>query len=231
MKLFCFTYAGGTALFYDELKELLIPYGIEIRAIDYAGHGCRRSEKQYGNFDDLAHDLYKVVINEISGNEDYAFMGYSMGTISAVEVLKLLVKESDCKLPVHIFLAAHEPTTKKEMLDLDVKLSDENIKKHVMMFGGVPEKLLKNEVFWRTYLPLYKNDFRLIWNYDFNKLNLKLDIPATIFFSEEDTPIDEMHGWNEYFVNRNEYHRFEGNHFFIKKHCKEMAEVIVKNLK
>ncbi|MBC5689815.1 thioesterase [Mediterraneibacter sp. NSJ-55] len=230
MKLFCFTYAGGTAAFYDELKELLFPSGIEIRAIDYAGHGSRRSEELYKNFDDLACDLYKTVINEIYDQEEYALMGYSMGTIAVAEVMKLICKEK-VKQPVHIFLAAHEPATKKEVLNPDSKEADVYIKNLVMRFGGVPEKLLKNEVFWRTYLPLYKGDFQLIWKYDFSKLELKTDVPAAIFYTEEDTPRDKLCGWNEYFVSRNEYYQFEGNHFFIKKHCKEIAEIIVKNLK
>lgn len=41
MKLFCFTYAGGTATFYDDLKSILEHRGIEVIALEYSGHGER----------------------------------------------------------------------------------------------------------------------------------------------------------------------------------------------
>ena len=48
-QLFCFTYAGGTSSFFDELgKELS---GIEVVKLDYAGHGERHKENFYENFD------------------------------------------------------------------------------------------------------------------------------------------------------------------------------------
>ena len=36
MKLFCFTYAGGTASFYEQIEDLL-PKSIEVIKLEYAG--------------------------------------------------------------------------------------------------------------------------------------------------------------------------------------------------
>ena len=49
MKLFCFTYAGGTASFYEQIEDLL-PKSIEVIKLEYAGHGTRRKESFYHDF-------------------------------------------------------------------------------------------------------------------------------------------------------------------------------------
>ena len=55
-------------------------------------------------------------------------------------------------------------------------------------------------------------------------------IPATIFYSETDTSLNEMILWDDYFVYLTAYYKYEGNHFFIKEHHAEMAGVIMEAL-
>ena len=229
MKLICFTYAGGTGDFFQILEPEL---GGEIQLVcpDYAGHGKRRKEPFYRDFDQLADDLYQAVCAETSDGSDYSLLGYSMGSISAAEMLKRIIAKDEIPLPKHIFLFAHEPHTKLELSGYSSGELDDLVKERTIRFGGLPESMINNPVFWRMQLPLFRADYGLIGDYDFNSLNLKTNIPATVFYSETDTPLSEMLAWKNYFIGECEFKCYSGNHFFIREHVGEIASVI-RNLK
>ncbi len=224
-QLFCFTYAGGTAAFFKVIEPLLD--GIEVVNLEYAGHGERHKEPCYPDFDALADDMLHEVTKRLHSH--YALFGYSMGSITLIEVLKRIITRG-MPLPFHVFLAAHEPHAKSELRDFTADELDEWVKRRTIEFGAIPEKLLVNRVFWRTYLPLYRTDYTIIGKYEFKKLDLKTEIPVDIFYSETDTPRQEMELWRRYFRGDCEYHCYEGKHFFIQEHSAEMAAVIREKL-
>ena len=216
--IFCFTHAGGTASFFDIIEDDLA----DLIKLEYAGHGSRHRESFCDSFEELADDMLKQIMDYMP--KEYYLFGYSMGSIVAVEVLRRII-ESKFPLPSHIFLAAHEAFTQSELLGYTPMELDEWVKKTTIEFGDIPDELNNNKVFWKTYLPVYRADYILIGKYDFEKLDLHTDVPVTIFLSKTDTPLERMKQWGTYFVHC-EYFCFEGNHFFIRDHHKEMAEVI-----
>ena len=222
-QLFCFTYAGGNASFFDGIEKDLPEF--ELVKLEYSGHGNRHKEPFYQNFDELADDMFIQIEQRYSG-EDYALFGYSMGTIALTEVLRRIVADPAKKAPSHVFLAAHEPHSKAELVGFTDDEMDEWVKDRTIKFGAVPEKLLNNKSFWRIYLPIYRADYSIIGKYNFEDLSLQTTIPATIFYSETDTPRSEMELWNKYFSDDCEFFQYNGTHFFIQNHHAEMADVI-----
>ena len=225
-QLFCFTYAGGTAAFFADIEKDLPEF--ELVKLEYSGHGERHKEKFYENFDELVDDMFHMLQKHNSGT-DYALFGYSMGSIILVEVLKRILG-AQMTMPSHIFLAAHEPHTKAELAGFTSEELDEWVKQRTIKFGAVPEILMNNRPFWRMYLPLFRADYSLIGMYHFEDLNLKTDIPATVFYSETDTPYTDMKTWKKYFIGDCDYHCYEGKHFFIQEHHRDMAAIIRKRL-
>ena len=228
MQLFCFTFAGGTAAFFNQLEEACVPQ-IEFIKLEYPGHGLRHKEKLCNTFQELSRDLYVQIQEKYSGGE-YALMGYSMGSIAAFETLQYLIGKGELPYPQSIFLAAHEP---RHIVDLEKYSSaevDEYVKNRTILFGGVPERLLENKSFWRMYLPLYKADYLMISRYDFESLEFKTDVPATVFYSEKDTARIDMEQWKKYFTGSCEFVEYTGTHFFINEHYKEMAVLIKERL-
>ena len=118
------------------------------------------------------------------------------------------------------------PIYQTTYMDNDAAELDEWVKARTIRFGAVSEKLLNNRTFWRTYLPLYRADYGLISGYRFEALRLSTDVPATVFYSQTDTPIGDMRQWRRYFTGPCDFHCFEGNHFFIRDHQGRMAEII-----
>ena len=222
-QLFCFTYAGGTASFFHNIEKELPE--LEVIKVEYSGHGVRHREQFYQNFDELTEDIWCLFKEQYSGG-DYALFGYSMGTITLVEVLKRIIADASMKEPVHVFLAAHEPHSEAGLVDFTGEQLDKWVKDRTIRFGAIPEKLIHNKSFWRTYLPLYRADYSLIRMYRFEDLSLQTGIPVTIFYSETDTPRTEMELWKQYFIGDCTFHQYEGTHFFIRTHYKEMANVI-----
>lgn len=229
MMIFGFTYAGGTASFYDQLEKALSP-DIQFIKLEYAGHGVRHNENFYADFNELADDLYSYIKVQYTPGIPYALMGYSMGSISVVEVLQRIVEKREMVPPIHVFLAAHEPKTKAELINFTEEDTDELIRERTIKFGGIPEQLVQNKTFWRMYLPIYRADYTMIGKYEFEKLCMRSQVPATVFYSEQDTPLEEMKDWRKIFVKDCSFHCYEGNHFFIQEHCEEIAGQIEERL-
>lgn len=222
-QLFCFTYAGGNAAFFDVIEKDLPE--LELVKLEYSGHGTRHKEPFYQDFDELTDDMFRLLRERYSGGK-YSLFGYSMGTIALAEVLKRIIDDSMMRKPTHIFLAAHEPHSKAELIGFSDDKLDEWVKDRTIKFGAVPEKLLNNKSFWRMYLPIYRADYSIIGKYSFEELSLKTATPATVFYSEKDTPRSEMELWKNYFVGECEFFQYEGTHFFIQNHHAEMAKII-----
>lgn len=228
MQLFCFTFAGGTAAFFNQL-EAACASQIELIKLEYPGHGVRHKEKLCDTFQELSQDLYAQIQGKYSGGE-YALMGYSMGSIAAFEILMHIISMKEMPSPKHIFLAAHEPNVMVDLERYSSEELDEYVKRKTILFGAVPDQLINNRSFWRMYLPLYKADYLMISRYDFQNLDFTTYVPVTIFYSETDTPRTEMEQWKKYFIGNSEFVEYTGTHFFIHEYYKEMAVLIKEKL-
>lgn len=229
MRLFCFPCAGGTAEFFHQLDPWIGP-PVELVKLEYAGHGARHREKPYEKFCQLADDLYGEVRRLYRPGEAYALFGYSMGSIAAAEVLVRILRNGELPPPRRVFLAAHGPFVKRELLRFHGGEADEWVKERVISLGGIPEKLLGNRTFWRMYLPLYRADFMLITQYEFDKLTLACEVPFTGLYGKGDLPPEEMRAWSRCFRGECELVEFSGNHFFITEHRRELAELVENRL-
>ena len=228
MQLFCFTHAGGTAAFFDSLEKACRPE-IEVVKLEYPGHGTRRKEKLPYTIHELSLDLYEQMREKYMGGK-YALFGYSMGSIAAVEVLRYLTEKDELPQPEYIILAAHQPNIVVNLNECDSKETDEYVKNRTIRFGGIPQQLIDNKIFWRTYIPLLRADYLMVHRYDFKKLQFTSYIPALLFYSQEDIPKAEMEQWKRYFTGNCEFVEYTGGHFFINKHCEEMAALIKERL-
>ena len=218
-QLFCFTYAGGTKTFFNVIEADL--EGIDVVPLEYAGHGERHREDFYSDFGALADDMLRQIGGHL--DREYGLFGYSMGCITLVEVLRRIIG-SELPQPRNLFLAAHEPRSWSWPQHVSSGEIDEWVRQRTLKFGAVPEVLMNNKAFWRTYLPIYRADYSLIGEYAFEGLDIRSQIPATVFFSQADTPMRNMEQWSRFFPC--EFHQFSGTHFFIREHHAAMGKII-----
>lgn len=230
MKLFCLPHAGGNAAFFDNLRNELQPGNVKVCALDYPGHGTRRKEECADSIENLAKDMIAKIVSEFDG-EEYAIFGYSMGCVVAAEVLRRIIKAQNILEPSHMILAAHAPKTLNQLRGINEGTVDDLLKQRTIAFGAVPESLINNSTFWRTYMPYFRSDYEMLSKFDFDLFDLQTRIPATILYSEEDTPFNEIVLWNNYFKGENKYVPYNGNHFFLKNNIAEIANLISNRLR
>ena len=229
MRLVCFTFAGGSGSFFNGIESYLRT-DIELVKLEYAGHMERRHEPFYRDFDEFGADMYNQIRLQDLHKEPYALFGYSMGAIAATEVTKVILAKGELPLPVHVFLASHAPCPIQNKAEIDRNATDEAVKQWTIRFGGLHEKLINSRTFWRIYLPIYRADYKLITGYDFRRLDWMTDIPATGLFSPADISYTDMEKWHRVFVGECDILEYDGGHFFLRDHEREVADVIKRRL-
>lgn len=225
MKLICFSHAGGSAEFFLELKKILNPMNIEVVAIEYAGHGRRMAEPAYNHFDELVREMLIELEEIVAESEEYALLGYSMGSVVLAEV----VRNMHNKLPSIVFIASHGPKVKYDDVNWS-EVGDAHIKKRITGFGGLADKLVDNRVYWRVYGPIYRNDFRILDEVEFDNNVISDTTPAVILYSAEDELCANIKDWNKYFTKDNIFYEFEGGHFWVNNNWEIVADIIKRSL-
>lgn len=226
-QLFCLPCAGGSASLFDGLRA--DDRTFDATAIEYPGHGDRLGESCCTSIDSLADDAYVQLLKRYQGNS-YALFGYSMGSAVLVELLNRILAKSEMAEPRRVFIAAHEPRNFVILPSNQAQSEDETIKRMVIGLGGLPKMLLDNAAFWRLYLPIYQADFKCLMEYGFENLGLRTHIPASVFFSRDETTETAMSSWNRYFNGEMALHGFEGGHFFINDRSAEICSIIQREL-
>lgn len=230
IQLFCIPYAGGMA---DSFRELagLISQSEEILPIllEYAGHGTRKTESFYGNFDEMTEDIARQIREKRIPECDFALLGYSMGSIVTYEILaKDLLGEAPC----HVFVAAHEAPDVHWECKVYEQMQDEEFMERMISFGGFPNfdwKLMKNKFFRRLYFQPIREDYRLLSIYRMKK-QIVLPAPATMIYSPQDIPTEQIRSWDKFAAGEMEYVELGRNHFFLKEHVEDLAKILRERL-
>lgn len=223
MKLFFITYAGGSASFFNGISAEL-KNDFECILIEYAGRATRSKEPFYHSFKDMVSDVAAKMEKCLEGEkEPFCVFGYSMGSLVAYEALIKHMKTSNCK---HLFVAAHYPPHASELRKQYSSMSDEMLCGEMEKFGGLDARIIANKRFLDIYLPVIRKDYQLLEEYAFDGEKMKVPCKITVFYSEEDTKYEVIRGWEDYTKEGIVFHRYHGNHFFLKKQEKEIAKDI-----
>ena len=228
IQLFCIPYAGGMANTFDDLKNRLSDE-ILVTPIEYAGHGTRKTEACYQDFRALAEDVCVQIKEKRRCGLPYAMFGYSMGSISVYEVIRRYF--SDCP-PEHIFLASHEAPDVDWEGKAYARLEDDQFMEQLIGMGGFEEsnrKLLSNRFFRNLYFQPIREDYRLLAEYRMDERYL-LPVNTTVFYSPNDISDEKIHSWDSFDGAGIEYIPMGENHFFIREHVEQMADIIRSRL-
>lgn len=225
IKLFTIPYAGGTAFVYNKWKDFLHS-GIEMCAIELSGHGLRIKEALYNSFGEAVEDICKIVINQ-KGNDDYAIFGHSMGGLLTYEVIHRLM-EFGIQQPQHIFFSGINPPFASRPYKSLYKLSDEEFIKEIFSYGGTPKELLVHEKLMKLFLPILRSDYRIFELYEYKTGRKLFDCDITVLSGKEDPLIeyDQIDSWQECTTGYSKSFIFNGGHFFINEHTREIVNII-----
>ena len=229
IKLFCFPYAGGSAVIYNKWKPYL-DSEIELVPVELAGRGKRIRDAFYNDVPEVIEDVFNVVKEQIP-QSPYALFGHSMGGMISYELAQK-IRACNLRLPLHLFVAGRSaphvkrPDEKKYHL-----MSDADFKAEVIGLGGTPVEFFEHPELMNILLPLLKNDFRIAEaDRAMNEIQ-PLDGNITVFFGkDEDLTPEQCDGWKKHTKQLCSIHYFEGGHFFLHTQTEQIVNFINRTL-
>ncbi|KAA6459461.1 thioesterase [Bacillus cereus] len=222
--LFCFPYAGGSAYstyfnFKFDLSEKIELYPVELK-----GRGRRFSEKHYKNSGELLEDMMGQIKGKIK-EQPYAFWGHSMGARVAYHLASKII-EMDFPRPLHLFLSGALPPGEIGR-DESWELNDDLFLEEVIKIGGMPKEILENKELLGVFLPIIRNDFKVLNDLNKQIVNTPLPIDLSIIYGSEELSIKQkLKEWERHSNQAVNFQEYPGNHFFIKNHVEGLSRLI-----
>lgn len=223
IQLFILPFAGGCK---DSFKRLIeyIDKRIEVTAIEYPGRGERAREPLVNTFQELFSDAANTAQSMRNERIPYSVFGYSMGAIIGYEFLRGNILPGKTKR--NFFCAQISPKERAKEFNLIKSESDDIIINTIKDMGGINECLDRNKRFHDIYIKPVLSDIKALYQYRFKESRIKIKTDITLFYSNKETTLKDMHKWSELIEGDIEYCQYEGNHFFIQEHYFDIARTI-----
>ena len=212
-KIFALPYAFGASYIYNGVKNELSDY-YDVIPLEYPGHGTRFSEGLIPNIIDLAEDIIVQIKGSLNDDDEYALLGYSMGSLVGFEVCNL-VKKRGFRHPETFFaFASPAPSREVEKKEYE-KYSIEDIGGVLAEGSATPKLILENESMLEVLKPIVIND--LIALRDYSASDLKIMCPVVAVRGEQESmyDIENFYEWEQFSDDKIEYHVIKGGHFFM----------------
>lgn len=214
LRLFCFPYAGGSALIYRKWQEAFpVSSGVEVLPVQLPGRGNRMNEPAFARCEPLVEALAAALTPHF--DRPFVFFGHSMGAMIAFELARLL-RERRHPGPQRLFAsgspAPHLRSDEPPTYDLpDAKFIEE-----LRRLKGTPSEVLENPELMQLMMPLLRADFALTQTYVYRE-GPPLACPFTVFGGREDEEVrgEKLSAWCELTSGGCSLKVFDGGHFFI----------------
>ncbi|HKX27098.1 MAG TPA: alpha/beta fold hydrolase [Blastocatellia bacterium] len=227
LRLFCFPYAGGTALVFNRWKRLL-PSSVQIMAAELPGRGLRLHEPPFISLPALIDEL-KNVIRPCLGLP-FVFFGHSMGAIIAFELARTLRREYGVE-PQALLVAGRRAPQIPKGESVTYNLPRDEFIKELIRLDGTPREIIEHVELMEIIIPLLRADFQLVQTYEYAAEAL-LQCPIVAYGGEEDreVPRDKILPWSELTTSRFALHMLPGDHFFLRSAQAQLLELIKREL-
>lgn len=224
MNLFCFAYAGGSSIAFSKWKRYAGP-SIHVVPVEMPGRGVRFAEELCDNMDDLIDDLFNKIKGELV-KESYILYGHSMGSWIVYFLVSRIMKEG-LRLPQGVFVSGKEaPHIIKKEKKIH-KLENCEFLDVINSLGGTPKEILDNEEMLEIFVPIIKNDYKVIETCHFEPLPHLLACDIRVFNGRQDKLTEQdLLGWKIYTGGNFQLYQFDGGHFFIHQYGEEMMSII-----
>lgn len=213
LRLFCFPYAGGSALIYRGWQNYL-PAGVAVWPVQLPGRGSRYKEPPYVSMPAAVSGVTAAI--EPFLDVPFAFFGHSMGAMMSFE-LAHAVNEKFRVRPKHLFVSGsggpHLPRTTANIHDLP----DDQFIKRLKELNGTPPEVFDNPELMLMMMRTLRADFEIAETYPrfFGPL---LDCPITAFGGQDDGLVlrEDLEAWKFQTTNSFNSWILPGDHFFLQ---------------
>lgn len=225
-KLVCLPHAGAGPSAYAKWCIAARDLGISLRTVHYPGREGRNTEQ----FIDDANTMVKTMLlhwKEITGGNEYAMFGHSMGALLAFAVCLRLQTEGR-RLPDRLFLSGIGPRGITGPPLLVDGASDLALLQHVRRrYGSIPDFIMADPELHKLFAAPLRADLQLVQNFPFDPSG-RLAMSATLFGGSEDpcTAVDHLIPWQRHFARPVTIRILPGAHFFFAEYGREILREI-----
>lgn len=227
LRLFCFHYAGGSALTFRPWPERL-PGGVEVCAVQTPGRGERWRERPHDSLLDLIRDMLPHIVPHL--DKPFAFFGHSMGAMIGFELARHLRRECGLQ-PAHLFVSGRRAPPLVETERVTYNLPEPEFLESLRDLNGTPREVLEHEELMQLMSPLLRADFAVCQTYKYTP-EPPLDCPLTAFGGLADPEVsrEQLGAWREETASRFTMRMFPGDHFFLNTATPLVLEALSQEL-
>ncbi|MHC5269011.1 thioesterase II family protein [Enterococcus sp. LJL98] len=217
MKIICFPYAGSHTRIFTPLRNYLKEKRVsaEIIEVDYAGHGRRFSETLIHSIQENAVDVFKHLLPELNKEEPVILVGYSMGSLIAYEIAKLML-EQGIEVSRLLFMAATPPH--KIEVSTETYEDEDDFLKKCQTYGLIKEDQFKSKELRKLFLPALFNDITSVDHYNltnnYQRISFDRKVAVSVFQGEMDETVSSINKWQELSDGQIALYTYPAGHFF-----------------
>jgi surfactin synthase thioesterase subunit len=230
LNLYCIAYAGGSAAATYSRWARLLPPNIKVIPLELPGRGRRMPEPFVASVDAAVEEFFNSIADEIR-DTPYALYGHSMGTTLCYELCKLISNQG-LPAPKALFLSGRNPphyAYPQRNLHL---LDDDSFLEEIRQLGGTPDEFFKMKSLMMTFVPILRNDYRIIELYRHSQ-PIHVTSADIVFFRSDQDALVQSHAsyeWQRYTRGNFVVYDFVGGHFFINEQAQGICQEISRAL-
>ena len=218
--IFCIPFAGGGASFYRAWRPF-VPPSIALCPLQPPGREERFMETPLDSMASLVLAAADALAPHLS--TPYALFGHSMGGLAGFEIVHLL-KSRGAPLPVHLFVSGAPAPQLASLIAPVYDLPREQLLAAVQRYGGLPEEVLSSKELLDLLMPRLRADFAVTGTYEYAP-RPPLDLPITAFAGADDQIVTPslVDAWREQTTSAFRLELYDGGHFFLTQHAREIV--------
>ncbi len=227
LRLYCFSYAGGSAHAYASWQAAL-GADIDVCALQLPGRGMRMMEQPYTSLPKLVDALGQLLARQ--DRTPFAFFGHSLGALLAFELTRYCARHG-LAMPEQLIVSGTSAPQHREPSRGLHTLPDEALIAELELYNGTPPEVLQHRELMELLLPTIRGDFALAEQYVYRQAPL-LTLPITVYAGRRDprVSLEQASEWRKESSGACQLHWFEGDHFFINSERDLVLECVSAQL-
>ncbi len=216
---FFFPFAGGSSYSFEYYRKYTAH---NFYTLEYPGRGKKIKLPLMDNIHQITNDVFNDL--SVPPNTPFYFYGHSMGTLTAYLLIKELTHKK-LPLPSHLFVSARGGPSSL-IKNIRHNLPQDKFWKKIKDLGGCPQEILTNQDLMLFFEPILRADLKAIETYEY-KSSEPFNIPITVLLGKNDSVShEEAMLWQKETSQPIDIHYFDGGHFFIFDHIKEISSLM-----
>jgi len=225
VRMICLPHAGGSASYFRPWLNAL-PAEIDLLAIQYPGREDRFCDAPAETLVELSDVIAAALVQYT--DRPLVLFGHSLGAALAYEVAIRLEKRGI--VPKHVFVSAHPAPHLQRPSNLH-RQSDADLLNDIRRLSGQPTTLLDEPELREVYLPIVRQDYRLIETYRQSQ-PYQLAAAISVVLPCDDSEVNrlEAEGWQMATMQPLQVMTVEGGHFYLAQQYPMLIHSMIQRI-